>query len=163
MSDPLSQHLDLADTRARLAAEQAAPQPAEAHRAGSKRRPNPPGPILPFSLGALRHLAHGRKRGTVIRPAKAAQLELGGRMQAASRQLPGTRVALRVVALVELEHVGKLPATAERLGYRLADFTSVEDWHTYQQQVGRSHRGRVWLLGIEPAGPVPDTLADHGP
>lgn len=39
MSDSLSQRLDMADTRARLAAEQAAPQPA-----GRKQRPNPPGP-----------------------------------------------------------------------------------------------------------------------
>lgn len=164
MPEPLSQRLDLTDTRARLATEQALPQPAESdpNPASSKQRPSAPGPIVPFGPGALRHLAHGRKRGTIIRPAKAAQLTLGGRVQAASRRLPNVRVRLRVVALVELEHVGKLPATAERLGYQLADFTSAEDWHTYQQQVSRQHHGRVWLLGMEPVGPVPDALADHG-
>lgn len=163
MPESLSQRLDLAETRAQLAAEQAPPQPAEPNSDQARRNkpPSPPGPVLPFQPGALRHLAHGRKRGTVIRPAKAVQLELGAGVQAASRALPGVRVRLRVVALLELDHLGKLPATAERHGYQLADFSSAPDWRTYQQQASRQHRGRVWLLGVEPVGPVPNALAEQ--
>jgi hypothetical protein len=115
--------------------------------------------VARFSPEALRRLADGTKRATVLRPAQAAMITTGQTITAttagAAVQLP-----VRVEQLHPLPHLGALPAAAHRLGLALVDFTMLPDWPSYQKAATRGVPGAVVLAVLAAAGPVVGTIPD---
>lgn len=115
--------------------------------------------VLRFSPEALRRLADGTKRATVLRPTQAAMITTGQTITATTAGAP-VEVPVRVEQLHPLPHLGALPAAARRLGLDLADFTALPDWPSYQQAATRGVPGAAVLAVLAPAGPVVGTIPD---
>ncbi|WP_431879222.1 hypothetical protein [Amycolatopsis sacchari] len=118
--------------------------------------------VLRFSPDGLRRFAEGTKRATVLRATQAARLRVGQLVTAtvAGAGLDRVRLPLRIEQLHELPNLGALPAAARRVGVRLADFTTLPDWPSYQRAASRGVPGAAALVVLAPAGPVAGTIPD---
>ncbi|RJQ74182.1 hypothetical protein D5S17_23210 [Pseudonocardiaceae bacterium YIM PH 21723] len=108
---------------------------------------------VPFSSAALRRLADGSKRATVLRLNQAARVRQG-------QQIIGVvngsdaRLALEVEQLHFVRKPQQLPSIAKSLGLHLSDFTQAPIWDQYLRDL----QGPMVLAVLSPVGEITGTL-----